>query len=282
MNKKVGRPKKYEGEKNVQLSVTIRPRYRQALELIAKSRESTLSEALELAIYELASSFSYNDTAVIDLIRPKDEILKLVYGAISPINFFTYISLQDKKVGDLTLKDLDIQNFKITRAKIDKAVDSHLLYDLENKPEALLSPLESYIIRILNTHVYKEHLYQIKASERLAHSIITFFDKDKIINLIEEAWRLNMPSREIINSILAIELFLSSSNLLTHLYINYLKENNINENMSRDDIAIKKVENYVKKMPLPSFEKVQSEIYSCKESLRLPPYSDITQITDLI
>lgn len=92
---KVGRPQRYEGEKNVQLSVSIRPRYRQALELIAQVRQSTLSEALELAIFKQAEELHIDNQPVIDFVRPENEILEMIYDSLDISNRETQENFRD-------------------------------------------------------------------------------------------------------------------------------------------------------------------------------------------
>lgn len=130
--KRIGRPQRYDGEKNVQLSVTIRPRYRQALEIIAKERQSTLSEAVELAISKLAREMQLEQDFldlyyIIDYVRPKSEPLERLYNAIPPM------------AG--VLHKFKKHNHKNAYNEIMKG--------LNEKPEPLLTPLESHVENVL-------------------------------------------------------------------------------------------------------------------------------------
>lgn len=163
--KKVGRPERYLGEKNVQLSVTIRPRYRQAIEIIAKDRNSTLSEAVEIAISKLARETrlqqDYGDKHapyIIDYVRNEHEPLDRI--------FFAYSSRH------ITLKYFDIVNIDNTYAEImDK---------LNDTPGPLLSPFELHLGDIIDN--FRDQL--------------DGFNSIYLKEAIAEDWKEGIPSEE--------------------------------------------------------------------------------------
>lgn len=78
-----GKQPRYEGEESTRLSVLLRPRYRLAIEMIARDRKSTLGEAMELAIVNLAKEYSIDGKMLIDYIRPPLESLNRIYDCAS-------------------------------------------------------------------------------------------------------------------------------------------------------------------------------------------------------
>lgn len=160
---KVGRPQRYEGEKNVQVSVTIRPRYRQALEIIAKDRQSTLSEAIELAISLLARETKlqqefYDKEApyIIDYVRPKIEPIERLYNAIPPM------------IGVL---------YKFNKTEKTNTYDEIInrLYEI---PDPLLTPLENHIGQTIHELNGKLH----------------YFSPTYLLEAIEEDWKEGISS----------------------------------------------------------------------------------------
>lgn len=71
---KAGRPSRYKDEQTVRIGAAVRPRYREALELIAKYRNCTLSEAIEFAAAYLANNYFIEHKKAIDYVCNRDEI----------------------------------------------------------------------------------------------------------------------------------------------------------------------------------------------------------------
>lgn len=70
--KRGGQPR-YPGEEQQRLSITVRPRYKKALEILAQQRRTSVSEAAEFAIAYTASKHAVNGTAVLNYVRPPEE-----------------------------------------------------------------------------------------------------------------------------------------------------------------------------------------------------------------
>lgn len=79
---KGGRPSRIEGEKAIKVSAAIRPRYRKALEIIARDRNMTISDAIELAILRLAENYKIDSEYVINMVRDENEFIERLYEAI--------------------------------------------------------------------------------------------------------------------------------------------------------------------------------------------------------
>lgn len=79
---KGGRPSRIEGEKAAKVSAAIRPRYKEALEIIAKERNMTISDAIELSILRLAESYIIDGEYVINMVRDENEYIERLYDAI--------------------------------------------------------------------------------------------------------------------------------------------------------------------------------------------------------
>lgn len=82
MTKKTGRPKAYENENSVKMSISLRPRYRQGLELLSKIRQSSLNEALEFALADALSHQHIDEKSILDWVRPREEIIEKLLEAI--------------------------------------------------------------------------------------------------------------------------------------------------------------------------------------------------------
>lgn len=67
---KGGRPSRAPGEKMTRLSVMMRPRFRDALEIIARDRQTSLSQALEYVIAVVARTYKIEGKTVLDIVVP--------------------------------------------------------------------------------------------------------------------------------------------------------------------------------------------------------------------
>lgn len=70
---KTGRPQRYTGEAAKRLSVTMRPRYREAVSLLAQHRGSSISEAMEYLIAMGTRQYILDGKPLLDYLRPKNE-----------------------------------------------------------------------------------------------------------------------------------------------------------------------------------------------------------------
>lgn len=70
---KGGRPARAPGEKMTRLSVVLRSRYRDALDLIARDRQTSLSQALEYLIAVGARNYEIDGKSVMSLVVPGDD-----------------------------------------------------------------------------------------------------------------------------------------------------------------------------------------------------------------
>ena len=73
LKNKVGRPERYPGEEQRRLSVMIRPRYKELLELLATLRQTSVSEATEFAVANMARSYEVEGKPLLDYVRPSNE-----------------------------------------------------------------------------------------------------------------------------------------------------------------------------------------------------------------
>ena len=118
-----GKPKRYEGEDSERISVLVRPRYKKMVEMFAKLRQSTLSEAMEYSIAKAAHSTNINNKSVYEWCVNDFEIYWLLFISLDSIT----------KSDDL----LGIAEFKKK-----KDIDSKL-EELANFSEAVTNVLRS-------------------------------------------------------------------------------------------------------------------------------------------
>lgn len=170
-----GKPPRYLGEKSERISVLVRPRYRQALDIIAKDRGTTLSEAMELAISKLAREIKLEQDAgdketpfIIDYVRPPYEPLERIY--------FAYIR----------------------KSKIINAFRPHQVHpydEIMNKltdiPAPLRTPLDNHIGDII---------YEIKDD-------LDGFSTVFLLEAIEEDWKEGIPPEDTQRNIQIVNWF---------------------------------------------------------------------------
>ena len=158
-----GKPPRYPGEKSERISVLVRPRYRQALDIIAKDRGTTLSEAMELAISILARETKlqqefYDKEAphIIDYVRPKIEPVERLYRSIPPMAGVLY-------------------KFDITEKTNTYDDIINKLYEI---PDPLLTPLQNHIGETIHELNGKLH----------------YFSPVYLSEALEEDWKEGIPS----------------------------------------------------------------------------------------
>lgn len=166
-----GKPPRYKGEKSTRLSVLVRPRYRQILELIAKDRDSTLSEAMEFAIVKLAESYILNGQPVINYFRANDELYEIIKDS------FEYTFPANTKIDHL-----EEEKFRL------RFKEFYSFYEEQkNIPEPLRSPFQNYCLEILD-HV-DAYIY-------------IYFDWDSLLfSAFLEAWRTGVEKETVITII---------------------------------------------------------------------------------
>lgn len=197
-----GKPPRYPGEKSERISVLVRPRYRQALDIIAKDRGTTLSEAMELAISKLAresklehESFDKDAPYIIDYVRPKTEPIERLYQAIPPLSGVLY-------------------KFKLTR-KINPY--NEILNNLYATPEPLLTPLENHI---------GQTIHELNGK-------LQYFSSLYLQEAIAEDWKEGIPYEETARNIEIVH------NFYKDVFLEKLLEENppINPNATKEEIT---------------------------------------------
>ncbi|QMT41389.1 hypothetical protein [Neisseria shayeganii] len=160
---KGGRPKTYEGEKNIRVSIAIRPRYRQAIELISKDRNTSLNEVVEFAIAQLAAKYEIEGKPVIEYIRPmNEERLRIKNTLIEP---------QNRTSEYITKKEIDYYS---------------AIMAYESLPKGILSPQDKYVMGML---------------DELGPAVSHYFEIEKLEQAILEDWKIGRPEAETFNDI---------------------------------------------------------------------------------
>lgn len=164
--KKVGRPARAKGEKMERLSVVIQKRYRDALELIARDRQTSLSQAIEYVIAVVARDYKIEDETVKDIIAGDDTLEKIIWS-------FLPQSKAEKEESKLQLNLL-----------VDQIIDTvaHSKWiDLLNVPESVRTPEEKYMVSL-----FEQFGNEIRASR-----IDDFFD------FVSQEYRSGTPIEEL-------------------------------------------------------------------------------------
>ena len=166
--KKVGRPARAKGEKMERLSVVIQKRYRDALELIARDRQTSLSQAIEYVIAVVARDYKIEDKTVKDIIVGDNTIEKIIWS-------FLPESKAEKEESKLKLNEF-----------VDQIIDTvaHSKWiELLNIPESVRSPEEKYMVA----------LYEQFGNEIRARRLDEFFD------FVSQEYRSGTPIEELEN-----------------------------------------------------------------------------------
>ena len=116
-----GRAKRYENEQQQRLSVIIRPRYRDALDILARQLQVPMSQIVEMAVYQLASKITVDETPVIDLVRSPSEWA----------DYLTHIKLPRSS------PEIGLQRDKVVREYL-------------SKHDVLKTPVEAYFVAAIN------------------------------------------------------------------------------------------------------------------------------------
>lgn len=164
--KKVGRPARAKGEKMERLSVVIQKRYRDALELIARDRQTSLSQAIEYVIAVVARDYKIEDETVKDIIAGEDTVEKIIWA-------FLPQSKTEKEESKLQLNLL-----------VDQIIDTvaHSKWiDLLNVPESVRTPEEKYMVSL-----FEQFGNEIRASR-----LDDFFD------FVSQEYRSGTPIEEL-------------------------------------------------------------------------------------
>lgn len=70
---RAGRPERYPGEEPARISAMTRPRYKDALEILAKHRQTSLAGAAEFAIAYMGRTYEIDGKPLLDYVRPANE-----------------------------------------------------------------------------------------------------------------------------------------------------------------------------------------------------------------
>lgn len=142
--KKVGRPARAKGEKMERLSVVIQKRYRDALGLIARDRQTSLSQAIEYVIAVVARDYKIEDKTVKDIIAGDDVLETIMWSFLPESKAEKEESKREfkeniKKLREVVLSSGIVETFSKTK-----------LANLLNIPESVRSPEEKYIATLFD------------------------------------------------------------------------------------------------------------------------------------
>lgn len=141
--------------KSVRIGARIKPEYKDALELIARDRQTSLSEVLELAIYKLADQYKIDGIKVTHYVNDPYYLPRAILGT----GIYKPLTEKEKE-----LKTLSIMK--------------HL--PPKNTPISLISPKERYIAEILREPLVIEARFTING-----YALISF---------IVDGWEKGIPA----------------------------------------------------------------------------------------
>lgn len=152
--RKQGRPARYEGEEQQRISMKIRPRYRQALELLAEHRGIPLADAVEYFIAKGSREYLVDGKPLLDYVRPSTERINIYWKAIR------YDFIHKNKARD--------------KGQINELIQN--LNDLEAKPKSLRTNFDNFYVKVFR-------------KTELSLLAFTYFDIDKLQYAISEDWK---------------------------------------------------------------------------------------------
>ena len=204
---KGGRPARYGDEKPIRIGASIRPRYKEMLDIISRHRNSSMNEALEFMIAATSRYYAIDNESVFDwVVSSEPMILQLYATTIDTENLS-----QDEKNENL------------------EQVSNYL--EKQTKPLSFLNNLEKYILEILISIEYQlllldDEVYEINDDFESDVLISKYFDTNRLFEVMEELWR----SAERID---AVALGVSVINTAMHprFNISKLKDAAIKENV---------------------------------------------------
>lgn len=214
---KGGRPRKYDGEKSIRIGALIRPRYKQAIDIIARDRGSTLGEVVELAISKLARESKLQHEHldkeapyIIDYVRHPYEPLERIYFSFIPLSKIIY---------DLT-------------DKTGKTPYQKIMGRLKETPEPLLSALNIHIGDVI--HTLEDELDGLKG-----------FSEPYLLEAIEEDWKEGIPVETTAENIRAVFYFYTEQ---LEYFIEFFEEN---PPLPPKDADIKTINEYIANIKSP-------------------------------
>lgn len=192
-----GKPKRYEGEDSVRLSVLLRPRYKKLIELVSKDRQSTLSEALEFIIASFGSHYLADGKPILDFVRSKYERLAKYYSCTLPF----------------TTKGNDVRYGELIR--------SDYLDKLKELPRSTLSKEDLFLIDILDP-IYDGMF------------LGAFYANEYLVQEIKEDWKIGRSTKEVLADLgFIIELILNGE---IESFADFLDTYNIDADVEGVDI----------------------------------------------
>lgn len=172
---KGGRPRRYADEKAERISGAMRPRFKQSLELVAKSRQTTLSQALEFAAAFMAHNYQIDGKPVIEYIVEKNEKL------IDVVQCITVSHSSD---------DI-MERFHETSAWLKK---------IETSPPSLISAEDKFVFDSLQLLSNKLNTYDLI-------QIDVFASFNTVYEFIVYYWRQAYTAEEIVDLLIKILSF---------------------------------------------------------------------------
>lgn len=138
--RKGGRPPRAPGERMTRLSVVLRPRYRQALEIIARDRRTSLSQALEYLVAVGARHYMIDGKSVMSIVAGPEK------GKVPSLEFFTWPDYPVSKEAQAKaeeewakMEDLVLGPLRETKA-----------FKIRGLPPSLRNPEEQYFLDVLD------------------------------------------------------------------------------------------------------------------------------------
>ena len=273
---KGGRPQKYPGEDPVRIGALIRPRYKEAIELIARDRSCTLGEAIGFCVAKTARNYFIDKEPILDFIRPKYEIMFYLYSACL-FDFYdpkspneSYHSINQYKTPYWSFCDQDEYI-----ALIEK---------IRKTPERFRSKLEDYTLSILTADLYINDSFTKEFFTTETNATVGFmtmlnttygmysryFHVEKFLIAIEEAWKEGTTKEEFLVMVCALlnfNMYEHLNDLIIQVNLESLT-NSLNRKLLQDEI-----EKFKEHKKLTTIQQDGSEITYYSE---IPTYEEIS------
>lgn len=182
-----GKPKRYEGEESERLSVLVRPRYKRMVEMLANSRQTTISEAMEYAIASASRQYLIDEQSTYDWVLTNED------------NHFYESNIY---VDAILKSDTDIEK--------NQNYMNDFLHEYNTKPKSLITPLDNFIYNV-NLR-FGSHMTLM----RLPFMLWQVFDIEKLHRNIKEDWKA-ASDIHLIGKILAIIVVFFKNQILTFI-----------------------------------------------------------------
>lgn len=199
--RKAGRPKKSTSEKGVRTSSMLKPEYRKIIDNLCASRQCSISDVLELCIYQYAIQMG-----ILDKHAEKDAFVKAFYDAISDDE-------KNELIASLHKVIMTVQP-EAFREKGSVLTDLNPVF-FRGNPLRTPREIDIFAMRIIGKieDMPPSQAMYITSAFALIGEDAVLFDADKLITVITEQWEKGVSESECASfALAAIEQYKQNKN----------------------------------------------------------------------